>query len=126
MLVAVATDRGPVLLVEDNDLTRDAVARLLELRGYRVIQARDGLEAWEYLEHGGRAFVIVLDLSMPRFDGYAFRARQLTHAEHAGIPVIIFTANDGVPASIGSVRVVRKLDPDRLVRLVDETTGCPS
>ena len=49
---------------------RAAVARMLEARGDKVVQARDGHEGWEYLEGGGCASVIVLDLLMPRLTGF--------------------------------------------------------
>ena len=114
----------PVLLVEDNEDTRQALARLLRHRGYRVIETGDGQEAWEYLESGGRAAVIVLDLLMPRLDGRLFRARQLEREEHASIPVIVFTATDGELANVAAV--VRKSNPDTLLDIIDRTASGPA
>ena len=115
----LATD--PVLLIEDNDGLREALARLLEARGYEVVQARDGQEGWEYLERGGCASVIVLDLVMPRLDGRLFRSKQLERKECASIPVVIFTAgDDGLP---DAVAVVRKTNPDALLDIIERTAS---
>ena len=105
---------------------RGALARLLRLRGYRVVETRDGQEAWEYLESGGRACVIVLDLIMPRLDGRLFRAKQLEHAECARIPVIVFTADEGRTELVGVAGVVRKTDPDGLLTLIERTASGPA
>jgi len=118
----LATD--PVLLVEDNDDLREALARVLVGRGYRVVQTRDGQEAWDYLERGSRASVIVLDLVLPRMNGRLFRAKQLDHEEIAQIPVVVFTATeDGLP---DVVAVVRKTDPETLLRTIEQAVRVPA
>jgi CheY-like chemotaxis protein len=114
----------PVLLIEDNDGLRVALARLLEARGYRVVQARDGQEGGEYLERGGAASVIVLDPSIPGLDGGPFRARRLARKERAKIPVIVFTAGDGgLP---DAVAVVRKGDPETLLDVIERAASVPA
>ena len=115
----------PVLLVEDNDHTRSALARLLRYRGYHVVEMRDGQDAWDYLRHGGRACVIVLDLMMPRLDGRRFRANQLQNAECARIPVVVFTADQGEPLP-DVVGYVRKTDPGALLDLIDLAVHVPA
>jgi CheY-like chemotaxis protein len=116
----MATNRDPVLLVENHAETRAAVRRLLEFRGHLVVEASDGVEAWEYLERGGRASAIVLDLDMPRMDGRLFRTKQLNDAQLATIPVIVFTGLSG-EGLIDGACVIRKTDPDALLDLVDHT-----
>ena len=112
---------NPVLLVEDNDGVRASLALLLESRGYRVVQARDGQEAWEYLERGGCPSVIVLDIMMPRLDARLFRERQLDREECASIPVIVFTAtNERLP---DVAAVVRKMDPESLLETIDRVAS---
>ena len=110
--------------MEDNNDVREALARILDGRGYRVVQTRDGQEAWEYLERGGRASVIVLDLVLPRMDGRLFRVKQLEHDELARIPVIVFTATaHGLP---DVVAVVRKTDPESLLDIIDRAASVPA
>lgn len=118
----LATD--PVLLIEDHDGVREALARLLQARGYKVVQCRDGKEGWEYLERGGCASVIVLDILMPRLDGRLFRKKQLDRKDCASIPVIVFTGTG--EELVGVVGVIRKNDPEGLLRLIERTAGHPA
>jgi CheY-like chemotaxis protein len=118
---------NPVLLVEDNDDMREALARLLRIRGYRVVQVRDGQEAWEYLERGGLPSVIVLDLIMPRLDGRLFRAKQLGHAELSRIPVVVFTVLDRDDGTLPDLTgYVRKTDPETLLTMIDRAAHVPA
>lgn len=84
--------RGRAILVVDDDADqRVALAALLSFRGYDVAVACDGLEAWEMLARGLRPSLIVLDLSMPRMDGWSFLER-LAGTVHAEVPVIVTSA----------------------------------
>jgi CheY-like chemotaxis protein len=115
----------PVLVVDDNPDTRDAIRRLLQIRGYPVITARDGVEALEYLFDGGDASLIILDVYMPRLDGRLFRAAQLRDERLARIPVIVFTVAVGetLPDVDG---LVRKSDPGALLDCVERTLALAS
>lgn len=59
-----------VLLVDDEELYADSLAKVLRRRGMDVFTARDGQSALSWLE-GAQADVIVLDLKMPGMDGIA-------------------------------------------------------
>ena len=85
----------PVLLVEDNDETREVVGALLELEGYTVIAARDADEGLDHLRHGLEPCVILLDLMMPgRKNGLEFRHEQLQDPKLAAIPVIVCSGHE--------------------------------
>jgi DNA-binding response OmpR family regulator len=58
-----------ILIAEDNDLTRRGLRQLLEGEGYAVVEARDGLEALR-LDASESPDLILLDIMMPRLDGY--------------------------------------------------------
>ena len=84
-----------VLLVDDNDDLRSALAQLLSLDGYRVREARNGAHALRVLEEGGvRPFAIVLDLSMPAIDGWEFRRALAQIPSCADVPVVVISAVD--------------------------------
>jgi CheY-like chemotaxis protein len=118
---------NPVLLIEDNEDMREALARLLRIRGYCVVQTRDGQEAWEYLERGGRASIIVLDLLMPRLDGRLFRARQLGDAELARIPVVVFSVLAAAVEALPDVAgYVQKCDPETLLEIIERVASVPA
>lgn len=67
------TSQGPpttILLVDDEALVRNVLAAALEDRGYRVITATDGTDAWKLLQADGNAIhAIIADVKMPRMDG---------------------------------------------------------
>jgi len=84
-----------VLLVEDNDELRGALADLLRLDGYRVREARNGAHALRVLEDERvRPFAIVLDLTMPAVDGWEFRRALAGLPAYADVPVVVISAVD--------------------------------
>ncbi len=110
-----------VLLVEDNDETREGVSTLLQLEGYMVVIARDGDEGLAHLRRGLDPCVILLDLMMPgRMDGLAFRRQQLHDPRLAAIPVIVCSGHDEVKrkaAELGiSVFCQKPLEIEELLR----------
>jgi two-component system response regulator MprA len=80
-----------VLVVEDDHAIRRTICDALELEGYEVRTAGDGGEALRVLG-GWRPGAIILDLMMPRVDGFAFRRAQLSRAELRDIPVVVLSA----------------------------------
>jgi PleD family two-component response regulator len=68
------TAKLTILVVEDDDDSRTAFTDVLEEDGYQVAQARDGREAEAYLRHNERPAAVVLDLMMPRLDGWSVAA----------------------------------------------------
>jgi CheY-like chemotaxis protein len=94
-----------ILVVEDDDDTRDVISELLEDEGYRVASARHGGEAEHHLRSGARPDCILLDLSMPVMDGWTFVSR-LQRLSGRPIPVVVITAAEpewGYPTSVGPV-----------------------
>jgi chemosensory pili system protein ChpA (sensor histidine kinase/response regulator) len=73
---------------------RRVTQRLLERRGVKVLTARDGLDAIEVLrEH--EADVILLDIEMPRMDGYQFASHVRNDAKLKDTPIIMVTSRSG-------------------------------
>src|SRR3712207_5422385 len=85
-----------ILLVEDDSDVREALAYLLSDQGYDVACAEDGQQALSYLHAGYKPGVILLDIMMPRMNGYEFRAAQKREPEIASIPVIVLSAAGNV------------------------------
>ena len=86
-----------ILIVEDDDDVREAIAAFLEGEGYPVVEARHGEEALRCLRSSTKFCLILLDLFMPVMNGWSFRAEQLQDAKLAGIPVIVVSADAGAP-----------------------------
>ena len=79
----------PILVVDDDPAIREAVALMLELEGYSVRTAANGLEALSRIEETPPACV-VLDLQMPVLDGWA--VAQALAAQGMNYPVVVMTA----------------------------------
>jgi type II secretory ATPase GspE/PulE/Tfp pilus assembly ATPase PilB-like protein/ActR/RegA family two-component response regulator len=80
-----------VLLVDDEDLLRKVMKDLLERDGYKVIEARDGVEALDQIDRHGPD-IIVLDLNLPGLDGYGVLSHLRSRPATADIPVVVLTA----------------------------------
>jgi two-component system cell cycle response regulator DivK len=81
-----------IMVVEDNEPSRDALGRRLVRRGFEVIEAADGLEAVA-LAHSDRPDLILMDLGLPGIDGWE-ATRQLKQDEAVRhIPIIVLSAH---------------------------------
>lgn len=92
--LSVSSSDQPVLLVDDDSGVRRTLARFLGRDGMSVVEADNGQQALTYLQGGGAASVIVLDLRMPVMDGFKFREAQRKEPSLAGIPVIVLSGAD--------------------------------
>jgi CheY-like chemotaxis protein len=93
MAAGAGTGQAPVVLVVDDDAAICQMIRAhLQWEGYEVECAANGAEALEMLDRR-RPDVILLDLWMPRIDGWAFRAEQRKLPDAADIPVVVLTAS---------------------------------
>ncbi len=79
-----------VLVVDDEEDTRETLAELLRLEGYRIATAADGREALEKLARE-RVFMILLDLVMPVMDGWQFLREMKERAALAAIPIVLIS-----------------------------------
>jgi DNA-binding NtrC family response regulator len=112
-----------ILVVDDQARPRRALAAELEDAGYGVIQASDGVEAWEsFLRH--RPDLVITDMVMPRSDGMDLLSRVRAHSE---VPVIMFTAYGTVDTAVSAMKegadefvVSEDLELDDLVSLVEK------
>jgi len=120
-----------ILVIDDERSIVDALSDLFESEGYSVVTATDGIEALEQLGGGLRPCLIVLDLMMPRMDGWDFRHAQMMFPDLKDIPVVVLTAagfsESSVKAQFGDVGFVSKpFAPDTLLRVVRQSCGEPN
>lgn len=83
-----------ILVVDDDDVARHVVRRMLEREGHRVDEAGDGEAALSALEAGLLPDCIVLDLMMPRVGGVDVLRRVRSDPRWHAIPVVLMTALD--------------------------------
>ena len=81
-----------ILLAEDEVALRDFVSRNLHARGFEVLEASNGLEAMALWERED-PHLLILDIMMPRMDGYAFARELQRRGLRTSIPVIVLTAD---------------------------------
>ena len=82
------------LVVDDSITMRRVTERLLERRGVRVLTARDGLDAITVLQDH-QPDIILLDIEMPRMDGYQFATHVRNDAKLKDVPIIMITSRSG-------------------------------
>ena len=88
------TRTRPVLIVEDDVDTRDALHELLRAEGFDILTAENGFEAIQKcLSHDDTPCVIVLDDRMPLMNGLEFLAHRERNPRLAGIPVVFISGD---------------------------------
>jgi CheY-like chemotaxis protein len=87
-----ADGQATLLVVEDNEPSREALSRRLARRGYAVVAAEDGLAAVE-MAHTALPDLILMDLGLPGIDGWEATARLKADAATREIPIIVLSAH---------------------------------
>ncbi len=117
-----------VLLVDDETVVVDIAKRKLESLGFKAVCAYDGQEALEQL-NAEKPDLIVLDVQMPRMNGYVFLTELRKHPNStlAATPVIVVTAyaeNNPIFARHGiKAYLLKPLRLEQLVEKVQELLG---
>jgi CheY-like chemotaxis protein len=113
-----------ILLVEDEDDLRETMRDALEFNGYAVVAATDGLAALEELDRIEDISLVLLDLLMPRMNGWDFLDQLRSRPALAGVPVIVHSSAPS-PAPPGATRILQKpLELQRLLAVVRDL--CPA
>lgn len=89
------TDDRPLALVVDDSITvRRVTERFLQRNGMRVLTAKDGLDAISVMSEN-KPDIILLDIEMPRMDGYEFASHVRNDERVADVPIIMITSRVG-------------------------------
>ena len=81
-----------VLIVDDSSVTRELVRDVLETQGHEIFEAADGLSALREIEES-RPHVVLLDIEIPRLDGYEVIRRLRQDPRFQDLRVAAFTAH---------------------------------
>jgi chemosensory pili system protein ChpA (sensor histidine kinase/response regulator) len=81
-----------VLVVDDSVSVRRVLSNLFQNQGWRPATAKDGMEALEILQSGKRFDAVLLDMEMPRMDGYELLTLLRGQAQFAALPVVMLTS----------------------------------
>ena len=113
-----------ILVVEDFEDSRFMMLRLLELAGYRVLEACDGGQAVE-LAVQKRPALILMDLSLPKLDGLAATRKIRQHKTIGKVPIVAVSAHDATDSRIEALQagcdeyVTKPIDFDHLSALLE-------
>ena len=86
--------RRLIMIVDDSVTVRKVTSRLLERQGYDVVTAKDGVDAIEQLENV-KPDLMLLDIEMPRMDGFEVTNLVRHHDVHQDLPIIMITSRTG-------------------------------
>ena len=81
-----------ILVVDDSITVRQTLVLTLQKAGYQVLQAKDGYEAIEQLQHQTDIQVVICDIEMPRMNGFEFLKHRQQDRVLADIPVVMLTS----------------------------------
>jgi CheY-like chemotaxis protein len=118
---------GRVLVVDDDKVIRQLIKVNLELDGFEVVTAADGVECLEVV-HGVRPDLVTLDVAMPHLDGLSTAERLRADPRTRHIPVAIVSGHtqldgeDGEPPAVDAL-LAKPFEPAELVRMVRQLTG---
>jgi DNA-binding response OmpR family regulator len=117
-----------VLVVEDDDVIRQLITVNMELEGFEVVPAVDGVDALEKIADANPD-VVTLDVMMPRLDGWSTAERLRENPDTAGVKIVLLSARAqeadlkrgeriGVDAYL-----TKPFDPDELIDVVRRLAG---
>lgn len=112
-----------ILVVEDHEPLLNAVRDILEMEGYIVLTATDGMKALQMMKDACPD-MIISDILMPVMDGFAFFDKVSTSSEWASIPFIFLTTEAGKKQvqkgmALGAKAYITKpFDPQALLGVV--------
>jgi twitching motility two-component system response regulator PilG len=117
--------RKKILVVEDSQTTRKVIKMTLESNNFHVVEAEDGIEALTKLndEHPD---LILLDVMLPKLDGYGILSVLKKNDEHRSVPVVMLTSKDGLKDklkgrfSAASAYLTKPFNPDTLIQKVNK------
>ena len=117
-MMAVVPCGGVVVVVEDDEDTRELLKTVLQRRGYRVVTAADGLDGLDLLRATDAICFVLLDLFMPRMDGFGLLRAIIDDPRLAEVPICLSTsAPDAAP--VGMACLPKPTDLKLLFAMID-------
>ena len=90
----LSRSRNTVMVVDDSITMRRVASKLLERHNYQVVTAKDGVDALAQLQDV-RPDVMLLDIEMPRMDGFELATHMQNEENYSRIPIIMITSRTG-------------------------------
>lgn len=100
----MSEDNGYILVADDNRMNRMKLSHSLEQQGYRVALAENGVEALEMVRDADFD-VLLLDILMPKVDGYQVLEKMKEDPDLRNIPVIVISALDEIDSAVRCIEM---------------------
>ncbi|MDP8963212.1 MAG: hybrid sensor histidine kinase/response regulator [Cyanobacteriota bacterium] len=115
-----------ILVVDDSITVRQTLVLTLQKAGYQVLQAKDGYEAIEQLQHQTDIQLVICDIEMPRMNGFEFLKHRQQDRVLADIPVVMLTSRSAskhrlIASELGATGYLTKpyIEHELLVMVTD-------
>lgn len=124
---ATESNKKKILVVDDSPTTRKVVVLTLKQKGYLLVEAKDGLEALSKI-NDERPDLVLLDIILPKMDGYRILSIVKKTPELKDTPVILLSSKDGLVDKVkgrlaGSTAYLTKpFEPNDLIETVRKYT----
>jgi len=123
--ISLERERYNVLIVDDSLSMRHVLSTAVKKAGWTPVPARDGLEALDIIQRGPQPDLVLLDIEMPRMDGFEFLATVRGQKGRTDLPIVMLTSRSGEKhrdkaTSLGATDyMVKPFQEDALIRNVD-------
>jgi PAS domain S-box-containing protein len=110
-----------ILIVEDNDINREVIVKILEQEGFNTEQANNGIEALEKIDNN-EFYSVLMDIHMPIMDG--IETTKLIRKKKINVPIIALTADISPETKKSCIDigidcyVYKPVDFDKLIRII--------
>ena len=117
-----------ILIVDDSRLSRRVIRNIFEGKSYDIAEAEDGLEAMSRLNHR-KPDIVILDLILPKMDGYQVLDAMKKRDDYQNIPVIMLTSRDALmdklkgKMSATDEYLTKPVKPEELIAKVEKYLG---
>jgi len=117
-MMAAVPCLGVVVVVEDDEDTRELLKTVLQRRGYRVATAADGLDGLDVLRAADAVCFVLVDLFMPRMDGFGLLRAMVDDPKLSHFPICLSTsAPDAAPKGVACLP--KPIDLARLFAMIE-------
>jgi len=89
-----STGQFTIMVVDDDKISLQVLTKLLTLQNYQVVQATNGMQALDKIEQGLEPDLIILDIMMPRINGYEVCQKVRESFSANQLPIIMLTAKE--------------------------------
>ena len=118
-----------ILIVDDSKTVRNLVAFIMKKEGFKVITAEDGLDGLEKLYSAEKIDLIILDINMPRMDGFTFIKSVREQDAYRDMPIVVLSTEGQekdiqAGLSIGAnMYMVKPAQPEKMLKNVKMLLG---